>query len=262
MSSPRDNPSPVSRAPVSVCIITKDEEENLPDCLASVRWADEVVVVDSRSTDRTRDIAASAGARVIERDFAGHVEQKNFAVSSAKHDWVLCLDADERLTPALADSVREVLEAPGASAGFECARLTYHLGRPIRHGGWYPDRKLRLFDRRRAKWGGRNPHDHVIADGPVGRLEGDLLHYSYRSLSDHLRQIDFFTDIAAREKRARGERASVIRLVLHPIGKFLRMYLLKAGFLDGVPGLIVAVTGSYYVFLKYAKLRELERADG
>lgn len=247
---------------VSVCIITKDEEGNLPECLDSVKWADEIVVVDSRSSDRTREIAAAAGAKVVERDFPGHIEQKNFAVAQASNDWVLCIDADERLSPELAASVRRALEDPGDRAGFECARLTFHGGRPIRHGGWYPDRKLRLFDRRRARWGGRNPHDHVVADGPVGRLEGDLLHHSYRSLSDHVRQIDFFTTIAAREKKARGERSSLSRLALHPFGKFLRMYLLKAGFLDGTAGFVVAVTGAYYVFLKYAKLRELDRADG
>lgn len=250
------------RAPVSVCIITRDEEENLPACLESVAWADEVVVVDSRSTDRTREIAAAAGARVLERDFPGHIEQKNFAVGEASHDWVLCLDADERLTPELRASVERALADPGDRAGFACARLTFHGGRPIRHGGWYPDRKLRLFDRRRGRWGGRNPHDRVEVDGPVGRLEGDLLHHSYRSLSDHLRQIDFFTTIAAREKRARGRRFRLHDLVLRPPFKFLRMYLLKAGFLDGVPGLVVAVTGAYYVFLKYAKLRELEGAGG
>jgi glycosyltransferase involved in cell wall biosynthesis len=252
----------VARLPVSVCIITKDEEVNLPDCLASVGWADEVVVVDSRSTDRTREIAAAAGARVIERDFPGHIEQKNFAVEQARHDWVLCIDADERLSPPLAESVRRALEAPGDRAGFEFARLTFHLGRPIRHGGWYPDRKLRLFDRRRGRWGGRNPHDHVRVDGPVGLLEGDLLHFSYRTLSAHLRQIDFFTTIAAKEKRARGERAAPWKPVLRPFGKFLRMYFLKAGFLDGWPGFVVAVSGAFYVFLKYAKLRELDRTDG
>jgi glycosyltransferase involved in cell wall biosynthesis len=257
-----DNPRTVARNPVSVCIITKDEEGNLPDCLASVKWADDVVVVDSRSTDRTREIASAAGARVIERDFPGHIEQKNFAVDQAKHDWVLCVDADERLTPALADAVRKALEAPAPFDGFELPRLTYHLGRPIRHGGWYPDRKVRLFDRRKGRWGGRNPHDHVEVKGRVGRLEGDLLHYSYRSISAHLRQIDFFTGIAAKEKRARGERSSLGKMALRPAWKFLRMFVLKAGFLDGVPGFIVAVSGAYYVFLKYAKLRELERADG
>ena len=250
------------RLPVSVCIITKDEEGNLPDCLASVKWADEVVVVDSRSTDRTREIAAAAGARVLERDFPGHIEQKNFAVEQAKHDWVLCLDADERLSPELAASVQRALAEPGACVGFEFPRLTFHCGHPIRHGGWYPDRKLRLFDRRKGRWGGRNPHDHVEVGGAVGRLEGDLLHYSYRSMSDHLRQIDFFTGIAAKEKRAAGERSSLAKMALHPAWKFLRMFVLEAGFLDGVQGFVVAAMGSYYVFLKYAKLRELDRADG
>lgn len=252
----------MARRALSVCIITKDEEANLPDCLDSVKWADEVVVVDSRSGDRTREIAAAAGARVLERDFAGHIEQKNFAVDQAKNDWVLCVDADERLTPALADSVRKALEDPAPAEGYELSRLTFHLGRPIRHGGWYPDRKVRLFDRRKARWGGRNPHDHVTVQGRVGRLEGDLLHYSYRSISAHLRQIDFFTDIAAKEKRARGERSSVGRIALRPAWKFLRMFFLKAGFLDGVPGFIVAASGAYYVFLKYAKLREIEYRDG
>ena len=250
------------RRPVSVCIITKDEEANLPDCLASVKWADEVVVVDSRSTDRTREIASAAGAKVVERDFPGHIEQKNFAVDQAKHDWVLCIDADERLTPELAASVQRALEDPGEHAGFEFARRTFHFGRWILHGGWYPDRKTRLFDRKRGRWGGRNPHDHVRVEGRLGRLEGDLLHYSYRDVSAHLRQIDFFTTISAKEKHARGVRFGLWQVALRPPGKFLRMYILKAGFLDGVAGFLIAVLGSYYVFLKYAKLRELERKDG
>jgi glycosyltransferase involved in cell wall biosynthesis len=252
----------VPRRPVSVCIITKDEEANLPDCLASVKWADEVVVVDSRSTDRTREIAAAAGAKVVERDFAGHIEQKNFAVDQAKHDWVLCIDADERLTPELTASVQRALEEPGEHAGFEFARRTFHFGRWILHGGWYPDRKTRLFDRKRGRWKGRNPHDHVRVEGRLGRLEGDLLHYSYRDVSAHLRQIDFFTTISAKEKRSRGVRFRLWHVALRPPWKFFRMFVLKAGFLDGVAGFLVAVLGSYYVFLKYAKLRELERKDG
>jgi glycosyltransferase involved in cell wall biosynthesis len=247
---------------VSVCIITRNEEANLPDCLASVRWAEEIVVVDSRSTDRTREIAAAAGARVIERDFPGHIEQKNFAVDQATHDWVLCLDADERLTPELTESIRAALEAPGDRPGFEFARRTFHLGRWIRHGGWYPDLKTRLFRRDRGRWGGLNPHDHLVLQGRPARLRGDLLHYSYRDLAAHVRQVDFFTTIAAREKRARGERFRLHRMVLRPPWKFFQMFVLRAGFLDGPAGLVLAATGAYYVLLKYAKLRELERAAG
>ena len=251
------------RVPISACIVACDEADRIGDCLASLAFCDELLVVDSHSRDATRELAAAAGARVIERDWPGHVAQKEFAIRAARHDWVLCLDADERVSPELRGQI-EALRAAGfpGCAGYRMPRRSSYLGRWIRHGGWVPDRKLRLFDRRRARWGGRNPHDHVKADGPVGRLDGDLLHYSYRSMSDHLRQIDFFTDISAREKRARGESAGVFRLVVHPGWKFVRMYFLKAGFLDGVPGLIVAVTGAYYVFLKYAKLRDLERADG
>ncbi len=247
------------RPRVSVCIITKDEERNLPDCLASVRWADEVVVVDSHSRDRTRDLAAASGARVIERDFPGHVEQKNFAVDAANHDWVLCLDADERLSPELQAAIPRALDRADLPDGFEFARRTFHLGRWILHGGWYPDRKVRLFRRGRGRWGGVNPHDRVRVEGKVERLAGDILHYSYEDLGAHLRQVDFFTTIAAREKRARGERFALHRLLLRPPGKFVRMYLLKGGILDGLAGFVVAVTGAYYVFLKYAKLWELER---
>lgn len=248
---------------LSVCIVAMDEEDRLADCLRSAGFADEWIVVDSHSKDRTREIAAELGARVIERDWPGHVQQKNFALDQAQHDWVLCLDADERVSPELAASIREALARPELPAGFECARRTWYLGRWIRHGGWYPDRKLRLFRRSAGRWGGTNPHDHVHVEGRVERLAGDLLHYSYRSLSDHLRTIDNFTTIAAREKHAAGVRAGVLDVTLRPLGKFLRMYVVRAGFLDGWPGWAAAVSGAYYVFLKYAKLRELaERGDG
>ncbi len=244
------------RTRLSVCIVAMDEEDRLGDCLRSVDFADEWIVVDSHSSDGTRELAASMGARVIERDWPGHVEQKNFALDQAEHEWVLCLDADERVSPELRESILAALASP-TSDGFEICRRTWYLGRWIRHGGWYPDRNLRLFRRGKGRWGGTNPHDHMYVQGTVARLSGDLLHYSYRSLSDHLRIIDSYTSIAAREKHARGKRASVIDLTLRPLWKLLRMYVLKAGFLDGVAGVVVAVMGSYYVFLKYAKLREM-----
>ena len=251
----------MTRPRLSVCIVAMNEEDRLPDCLRSADFADEWIVVDSHSTDRTREIAAEFGAKVIERDWPGHVEQKNFALDQAEHDWVLCLDADERVSPELRASLLAALERGDLPDGFEMARRTWYLGRWIRHGGWYPDRKLRLFRRSKARWGGTNPHDHVKTDGRVERLDGDLLHYSYRSLSDHLKTIDFFTTIAAREKHARGRRAGLLDLVGRPAWKLLRMYVLKAGFLDGVAGLVFAVTGAYYVFLKYAKLLELQLTD-
>lgn len=262
----------MTRPKLSVCVVAMDEADNIEACLRSADFADEWIVVDSHSKDATREIAARCGARVIERDWPGHVEQKNFALGAATHDWVLCLDADERVSPELRASILAALDradvnganVSGATppAGFEFPRLTKYLGRWIRHGGWYPDVKLRLFRRSVARWGGTNPHDHVRVDAGqrVERLAGDLHHYSYRTLSDHLRTIDSFTTIAAREKRARGERAGFLTLALRPFGKFLRMYVLKAGFLDGVPGFCVAISGAYYVFLKYAKLREMDLA--
>jgi glycosyltransferase involved in cell wall biosynthesis len=252
----------LARVPVTACIITCDEEDNLPDCLASLEGlCAEIVVVDSGSTDRTVDLARRAGARVIETDWPGHVAQKTRAVEAAETDWVLCLDADERLSPELRAEIETVLGGDPVAAAYSFPRLTRYLGRWIRHGGWYPDRKVRLFDRRRGRWGGVDPHDHVEVDGPVVKLRGDLHHHTYRDLSDHLRFIDRYTTIAAKEKRAAGERFRLHRLVLRPVGKVLRMYLLRVGFLDGLAGLVVAVLGGTYVFLKYAKLWELERRE-
>jgi glycosyltransferase involved in cell wall biosynthesis len=240
-----------------------NEEDRLEACLRSADFADEWIVVDSHSTDRTREIAAACGAQVVERDWPGHVEQKNFALSLARNDWVLCLDADERLSPELRGAILAALDGADLADGFEMNRRSWYLGRWIRHGGWYPDRKVRLFRRSRGKWDGANPHDRVRLGGRKARLRGDLLHYSYRCLADHLRTVDSFTTIAARGKRERGEHADLLSITLRPAWKFLRMYLLKAGFLDGAPGFFAAVTSAYYVFLKYAKLWELENSgDG
>jgi len=234
-----------------------NEEDRIEDCIRSADFADECIVVDSHSTDRTRDVAARLGARVIERDWEGWVQQKNFAIDQANNDWVLCLDADERLSPELRAAILDGLDREPAADGFDFARLNRYMGRWIRHGGWYPDPKIRLFRKDRGRFVGRNPHDRVRVDGRVLRLTGDLLHDPYRSLSDHLRTMDRYTTVAAEEKYARGQRAGLLDLTLRPFGKFLRMFLLERGFLDGVPGFVVAITGSFYVFLKYAKLRTL-----
>jgi glycosyltransferase involved in cell wall biosynthesis len=255
--------APPARAPVSACIITLDEERNIREALESVAFADEIIVVDSHSSDRTREIAGSfrghggISPRVIERDWPGHVEQKNFAVAAASHDWVLCIDADERVTPELRAEIEAALSSRGETVGYTMPRRTRYLGRWIRWGGWYPDRKLRLFRRSRGRWGGIDPHDQVRVEGPIASLSGDLLHYSYRGIEDHLRTIDSFTSIAAREKDLRGMGSPVLGMLFHPPFKFLRMYVLKQGFREGKAGLIIAALGAFYVFLKYAKLWEL-----
>lgn len=256
------------RIPFTACLITKNEEINILEALKSVEHADEIIVVDSHSVDRTRDIAANFRGRgrdgqeviprVIERDWPGHLEQKNFAIDQASHEWVLCLDADERVSPELSASIEAALSSdPPEADGFTMPRRTHYLGRWILRSGWYPDRKLRLFRRTRARWGGTNPHDHVRLEGVVKDLQGDLYHFSYRSMADHLRTIDFFTDIAAREKTKKGVRFPLLRMVVQPPFKFFKMYVLKQGFREGRAGFIVAVLGMFYVFLKYAKLWEL-----
>jgi glycosyltransferase involved in cell wall biosynthesis len=248
------------RARISACVITLNEADRIDDCLASVDFCDELVVVDSHSTDATRDRAAARGAKVIERDWPGHVKQKEFAIRAAAHDWVLCIDADERVTPELRAEILALRDAgfPG-HAGWCFPRKTFYLGRFIEHGLWYPDRQLRLFDRRRGRWGGHDPHDKVLLDGPLGRLRGDLLHYSYRDFDDHLRTIDKYTTIMARGLLERGRRASALDLVTHPLARFVRGYFLKLGFLDGWRGLLIAFLAAHYVRLKYAKLLVLQK---
>ena len=248
------------RVPISACIITLNEADRLGDCLDSLAFCDEILVVDSHSSDSTRELAAARGARVVERDWPGHVAQKEFAVRDAKHDWVLCLDADERVDPDLRSAI-EAERARGfeGAAGYELSRVSRYLGRWIRHGTWYPDRKLRLFDRRRGGWGGRNPHDRVSVEGPVKRLPGELLHDPYRHFEDHLRTIDSYTTIMARELHAEGRRARLVDVVLRPPWRFFVFYVLKRGFLDGWRGLLLAYLAAHYVRLKYAKLWVADR---
>ncbi|MFH0944035.1 MAG: glycosyltransferase family 2 protein [Planctomycetota bacterium] len=240
---------------VSACIIARNEAAHITECIETLGFADEILVVDSLSTDRTVELARKAGARVIEQEFLGHVQQKQLAVDRASHDWVFCIDADERASSQLALEIARVLAAPRA-AGYEVARHTFYLGRYIDHGGWWPEWRLRLFDRRQGCWTGTDPHDHVRVEGTVERLSGELTHYNYRDLSHHLRKIDSYTSIIAERRVAAGERCSLFRLVTRPPLRFLKMYLLKAGFLDGVRGFIVAWMGAVYVFMKYAKLWE------
>jgi glycosyltransferase involved in cell wall biosynthesis len=245
---------------LSTVVIAFNEEGNIARCLDSVKdLTDEIVVVDSFSTDGTLEICRSRGVRVIQRPFEGHVEQKNFALSQATYDHVLSLDADEALSEELRGSIREALRG-WACDGYSFNRRTNYCGRWIKHCGWYPDRKLRLWDRRKGRWGGVNPHDHVIMsqDCRIGHLGGDLLHYSYRSLRHHLEQINAYSDIAARMAFERGRRPNfVLDVCLNPPLTFLKKYLLKLGALDGYAGFVISINAAYGKFLKYAKLKDL-----
>jgi glycosyltransferase involved in cell wall biosynthesis len=252
---------PAARYPISACIVAMDEEERLGACLDALDFCDEVLVVDSHSRDGTRELAAARGARVIERDWPGHVAQKEFAIRAARHEWVLCVDADEVLGPTLRDEILALARAglgDGGAAGYDFPRCTYYFGRWIRHGTWYPDRQLRLFDRRRGRWGGHDPHDRVELAGPRASLSGELLHWPYRELSEHLQTIDAYTTTMARGLFERGRRASAFDLWLRPLVRFLRFYVLKLGFLEGWRGFWLACVAAHYVRLKYAKLLLLQ----
>ncbi len=245
--------------PLTVTLITRNESANIAAALESVSWADEVVVVDAESTDETVAIARRFTSRVIVREWPGFVAQKNFAASQACHDWILSIDADERVSPALADEVRRVLQAAPREAGFRIPRVSFYLGTWLRSTDWYPDFQLRLYDRRRARWNGQLVHESVAADGSVGQLREELVHYPYRDIAHHVQTIDRYTTLAAQQAFDRGKRASVADLVVRPPLAFVRNYLFRLGIKDGQTGLVVSLLNSYYVFLKFAKLWELRR---
>lgn len=249
------------RMPLSVTVITLSEEANLRECLEGVRWAEEIVVVDALSTDRTVAIAREYTDRVFQNPWPGHRQQKNFALERATHDWVLSLDADERVSPALRREIEEALAHPERAEGYTIPRQNMFLGRWMRHGGWSPDRVLRLFRRSHGRFGGINPHDRVEVRGRVAPLREPLLHFTYRSLSQYVDKQYRYACIAAEErlKAGRGARAGLPTLAARPILKFLEVYLLKRGFLDGTYGLLTATFAAYFAFVKYARLWELTR---
>lgn len=258
---------PGAPTPLSAVIIAKDEADRIEPCLRSVAFCDEIVVLDSGSSDDTVAICRAHGATVIETDWPGYVAQKNRALEHATHDWVLSLDADERVDDALRTAIEALrtgaLQQPGTPRCYAVTRKTFHLGRWIRHGGWYPEWRARLFDKGHVRWAGVDPHDRIETDGPVVRIrEGNLEHFSYRSLDDHLRQMNRFTRIAADEMYARGRRATLASVLLRPAWHFFHMYILRLGFLDGRAGFTLAKLDAWYVFLKYTKLWERVRHGG
>jgi (heptosyl)LPS beta-1,4-glucosyltransferase len=248
--------------PVTATIITFNEAANIEAALQSLSWADEIIVVDSESTDRTTEIARQFTSKVIVRPWPGYIAQKNFAAEQASHDWIFSLDADERVTPALAADIGRTLQHEPAHRGFHIPRATWHLGRWIRTTDWYPDYQLRLYDRRAAQWAGRYVHESLAVNGSIGRLREELQHYAYRDIAEHLETIDRYTTFAARQMHEQGRRAGWLQIAGHPPLAFLRNYLLKGGIADGVPGLIISAMNAYYVGLKFAKLWEMQEVQG
>jgi glycosyltransferase involved in cell wall biosynthesis len=240
---------------LSAVIITLNEEDRIGECLESVAFCDERVVVDAHSTDRTRELAAANGARVLERDWPGYRSQKEFAVAAAKNDWVLCLDADERVSPELRAEI-EALRARGfrGIAGASMRRRTWFFGAPLRFGTPAPDRLTRLFDRRRGGWRGRQVHEYAAADGPVARLRGRLHHHPYRSHAHHREKLARYARLMAEEMRASGRRGSLANVVINPAWCFVRGLVLRLGFLDGWRGLLFAYREADYVRQKYLLL--------
>ena len=245
--------------PLSVALVTQNAAAQLPDCLASVAFADDVVVIDSGSSDGTAEVAARYGARVVTKEWLGFGRQKQFAVEQAAHDWVLCLDADERVSPELAASLVLALNAPEAPV-YRMARRNRFLGRWLRHGEGYPDWSARLFDRRRARWSDDVVHEKVVGN-PVGTLSGDLLHESAEDLGRYLEKQNRYTSLAAGELHRQGRSAGLADIAVSPLARFVKFYLLRLGFLDGLPGLVHISIGCMNSFMKYAKLMELHK-DG
>jgi glycosyltransferase involved in cell wall biosynthesis len=256
----------MSRPPISVTIITLNEELNLPGAIRSVAWADEVLVVDSGSSDRTVELARELGARVLSHGWEGYGQQKNFAQTNAKHDWILNLDADERVPAELARELQDAVASAEARGirGFRVARKTYYLGRWIRYGGWFPNYLARACDRRHARWTEPRVHEELRLSGPAGTLASPLDHFAFPSIREQVLTNLRYAREGAEQQKNRGLRPSRFKLVFKPIGKFLETYVLKRGFLDGLPGFIICVNAAYSMFMKQAFQLEdgIRRAAG
>lgn len=246
---------------LSVVIITFNEEKNIERCLTSVKEiADEIVVVDSFSTDNTKEICLKHNTTFIEHHFDGHIEQKNWAITQASSPYILSLDADEALTKELSNEIQKI-KNNWQYDGYSFNRLTNYCGKWIKHCGWYPDKKLRLWDSRKGSWQGTNPHDRYELDSHnIQHINQDVLHYSYYTISDHIKQVNYFTDIAAKAAVKEGKTSSVFKILFNPCLKFFRDYIFKMGILDGYYGFVISMISSHATFLKYAKIKQLQQS--
>ncbi len=242
---------------ITATIITLNEERNIARAIESLRCADEILIVDSGSVDRTVELAQKLGARVLEAGWRGYAGQKNLATDQAANDWILSLDADEALSESLEAEIWNLKKSGPEFDGYTVPRLACYLGRWIYHSGWYPDRKIRLYDRRKAKWVGDFVHESVAVEGRLGRLQSNLLHFTCESLSEHVKTVDRYTTLAAQQLVADKVKVPLTRLIVDPAWTFVKTYVLKAGFMDGPEGLAIAHMAAFYVFLKYSKARNM-----
>lgn len=244
---------------ISAAIIVFNEEENIADVCETVSWADEIVIVDSDSTDKTVEIARRFTDKIFNREFRGYKDKHEFADSKTSGDWIFWIDADERVTPELLRSIENVKkrEPKDLPEGFRIARKTWYLGRLIKHSGWYPDFQMRLYRKDASYWDGVSPHETARVKGKIETLEGEFLHYTKKNLSEHHRVMDSYATLAAEYLFKKGKKISGFTLFFKPIGAFLRSYILKQGFRDGIPGLIIAMQTAYGVFFKCAKVWEM-----
>jgi glycosyltransferase involved in cell wall biosynthesis len=253
------------REPISAFVICFNEEEHIVDCLKSVAFCDEIVVIDSYSTDKTVALAQSLGAKVIQRPWPGYREQKAFGLTAVSHEWVVNIDADERVSDELRENILAVLQEERAGSvgrkkisGYYVNRVVYYLGRWWRKGGWYPEYRLRIFRKQDVTWGGIEPHEKPIVKGETAVLPGELQHFTYKNMDEQFARLHSLSTIAAREEFKRGGHASLLSLFINPILRMLKFYFLKKGYREGMAGLIVAGVEGYYTFMKYAKVWEHE----
>ena len=244
---------------ITATIITKNEEKNISSCLRSLNWVDEIIVYDAYSTDQTVAICESFGAKVFRNHWPGYKTQKNNAIDKAGNDWILSLDADEQLSSELIQEIKNLREKGFQKDGYRIPRRSFYLGKWINYSGWYPDHKLRLFKKSKARWEGGLVHEYVSLNGDIADLESDLLHYSYRNINHHLQKIGIYSELIAKEEFQNGKRSHWCNLIVKPVKEFFNKLVLKAGYRDHLPGIVIATLSAYYHFQRVAKLRALEK---